>query len=102
MDKQKGTFQSIGKQKAIKYARSKKWKKLSNEEKVKIQLYTKELCMPFDIFHEAMEKVLDRPVFTHEFAFTGNLQAEFEKRKDRPAFEEIVALLDSKVIVVVI
>ena len=67
------------------------------------QLHEERLCMPFDVFHEALEKAIGRPVFTHELG----LDAEGIKREllgDRPAptLEEIIALIpaDKRVIVV--
>jgi len=49
-------------------------------EIVKFQLYQELLCVSFERFHKALEKVLDRPVFTHEFAFTDILQEELETK----------------------
>ena len=57
------------------------------------QIEQKLLCMPFAVFHEAMEKALDRPVFTHEFAFVDNLKKELYGEKEPPTFEEICALI---------
>jgi hypothetical protein len=35
--------------------------------------------MPFDVFHEAVEKTIGRPVFTHEFGVNANgIRAEIE------------------------
>jgi len=40
---------------------------LRDEEIVKFQLFQDCLAIPFDRFHAAIEKVLKRPVYTHEF-----------------------------------
>lgn len=48
---------------------------------VDFQLYEPRLCMPFDLFHAAVEKVFGRPVWTHEFANSTRLQEEFERRR---------------------
>lgn len=45
------------------------WKTATPKEIVAFQMFEPLLCMPFDDFHEAVEKVLGYPVFTHEFAF---------------------------------
>ena len=58
---------SIGKEKAIKLSLTEWWKEKSYREIAEFQLFTAELCCPFDVFHEAVEKSLGRPVFTHEF-----------------------------------
>ena len=51
------------------------------------------LCMPFDVFHKAMEETLGRPVFTHEFAFRDSLRKELLGEKPSPTFEEIINLI---------
>ena len=48
------------------------------EEIVAFQLYEERLCMPFPLFHKAVEEALGRPVYTHEFAGVENLRQEFE------------------------
>lgn len=79
------------------------YKKLSHYDIVKFQLFEPMLCMPFDIFHEAVEKVLKRPVFTHEFAFIDSLKKEFLGEKTPPTFKEIMDLIpeDKRIIVLV-
>jgi hypothetical protein len=69
------------------------WKNWTDEEIVKLQLYQRLLCIPRTRFHEAIEKVLGRPVWTHEFASQENLMAEYEGKRPKPTFEEIVDLL---------
>ena len=55
------------KSEAVKLFESKFWEDMSFEEKAKFQISEKRLCMSFDVFHEAVEKTIGRPVFTHEF-----------------------------------
>ena len=78
---------------AIKIAKSEIWKDMTDEEIVKFQLFTDRLCMPFGEFHRAIESVLGRPVYTHEFGSAGNLKKEFLKEKQAPTFEEICNLI---------
>jgi len=61
------TMKQLTTEQAIKFAKSKVYKKWTNEQIVRFQLFQKKLCMDFSRFHEALETVLDRPVFTHEF-----------------------------------
>jgi len=75
------------------FSEKKKYKKMTNLEKVKFQLFQDKLCMPFSVFHEAIEKVLGRPVYTHEFAFSDNLKEEFLKKRPAPTLQEILELL---------
>lgn len=63
---------------AVKMTDSKWYELKTAEEIVKFQLYEERLCMPFPLFHKAIEEVLGRPVYTHEFARVKNLQKEFE------------------------
>lgn len=42
-------------------------KKMTKQEKLIVSAYTGFLMTNFDDFHEYVEKLLNRPVFTHEF-----------------------------------
>jgi len=53
---------------AIARARAKWWLTKSPREIAEFQLREPKLCMDFAAFHEAVERALGRPVFTHEFA----------------------------------
>jgi len=91
---------------AIKLAESNWWENKTPEEIVAFQLYEGKLCMPFDKFHEAVEKALKRPVWTHEFARPEILRAEFEKKIPRRTVADSFNLLqelakDKQIIVVV-
>ena len=59
------------------------WKTASTKEIVAFQLYEDRLCMPFDLFHAAVEKELGRPVFTHEFVLADSLKKEFEDKEEQ-------------------
>lgn len=65
------------KEEAIKLAESKFWEPLSDVERTRFQLFEEKLCMPFGVFHAAVEGALERPVQTLEFAFAGVLESEF-------------------------
>lgn len=70
---------SIGKTKAIELGKLEWWKDKSPLEIVKVQLFTEELCCDFGIYHDAMEKVLGRAIFSHEFIDPEKLIKEFEE-----------------------
>lgn len=55
------------KEDAIALSESKFWETMSYRDRAMFQMFEPLLCMPFDVFHEAVEKTLSRPVFTHEF-----------------------------------
>lgn len=43
----------------------------SSKEIVEFQLFEERLCMPFDLFHAAIEKELERLIQTAEFSSKG-------------------------------
>ena len=49
-----------------------------NGEIVEYQLYHDNLAVPFGRFHAAIEAVLGRSVWTHEFTNSDRLRKEFE------------------------
>ena len=69
----------LSKEEAIEFYESGTWKNMPDYEKVKLQLYQERLCMPFDVFHAAVEAALGHSVFTHEFAEIDKIRAEFER-----------------------
>ena len=86
--------QSIGRSRAIALFESRWWLTRSTREIAKFQLFTVELCLPFSIFHRALEDVLGRPIWIHEFGL--NLEAlvqEFLDERDAPTLAEILQLL---------
>ena len=78
---------------AIAFGENKLWEPLSYRERAELQLFQEKLCMPFGVFHEAIEKTLNRPVYTHEFAFIDELRKEFLGEKPAPTFEDIISLI---------
>ena len=89
------------KNEAILKAQSGWWETATPEAIVDFQLYESRLCMPFDEYHKAIEKVFRRPVWTHEFADQKALQAEYEGRKRAPSMSEIIELLPTEKTIVV-
>ena len=96
-------IQQLTEEQAIAIHESKMWEKWSNEEIVRFQLFQERLCVPFGRFHEAVEKVLDRPVWTHEFAFKQRLIDEYLGKRSKPTLEEIINLIpvDKRIIITV-
>jgi len=72
-----------------------------DEKIVRFQLYEETLCMPFARFHAAVEAVLERPVWTHEFAEPDSLRAEYEGKRDKPTMNEILAMIPADKLLVV-
>lgn len=82
---------------------SKFWEPMSHRERAEFQLFTDRLCMPFDVFQEAVEKALGRSVWTHEFAGRDALQQELLGNRPSPTMQEIIDLIpaDKRIIVTV-
>jgi len=86
-------MRQFNKEEAISIYESKIWEQWSPEDIVAIQLFQNRLLVPFDKFHEAIEKVLDRPVWTHEFADQNRMIEEYLGIRSKPTFEEILNLI---------
>ncbi|MSU51213.1 MAG: hypothetical protein EXS37_19350 [Opitutus sp.] len=83
---------SIGRRRAIALVETKWWLVRSPRQIARVQLFTVEQCVPFDVFHRAMEVSLGRPVWIHEFGLSlENLIQEFLGERDEPTLEEIFA-----------
>lgn len=84
----------ITKEDAKRLFETKFWEKMTYREIAVFQMNTKILCMPFDIFHEALEKTLGRPVYTSEFGlnYKGLLQ-ELNGEKEAPSLQEILEMI---------
>lgn len=86
--------EQLTKEQAILFGENKMYEKMTHEEIVRFQLFQKLMCMPFSVFHEAIEKVLDRPVYTHEFGLNyDGLVKEYLGEQDPPTLEEIINLI---------
>jgi hypothetical protein len=94
---------NMTKEEAIKLADSRFWEGMTPRERATFQLFEDRLCMPLDVFHEALEEALGRPVFTHELGLNREgIQAELHGEAKRPTMQEIIDLIpaDKRVIVV--
>ena len=70
---------------AIRMAQSNWWTGMSPRDIAMFQLHEPLLCMPFEVFHDAVEKALGRSVWRHEFAKADELRGELAvkiKRKE--------------------
>ncbi len=93
----------MNKEQAIKLYNSKFWEPMSYKDRAIFQLWEDKLCMPFNVFHEAIEKALGRPVFTHEFGLNRDgLKKELLGEAPTPSFEDIINLIpeDKRLIVI--
>jgi hypothetical protein len=89
-----GYQQSIGRRRAAALFESQWWIDRDAREIAKFQLLTRELCLPFDVFHRALEATLGRDVWLHEFGFNvDGLIHELLGEADPPDLDAILALI---------
>jgi len=69
------------------------WESLAYVERARFQLSEERLCMPFDIFVEAVERALGRPVRVGEFLQPRRLLAELSGEQTVLDVDELLSLL---------
>lgn len=95
-------MKQLTKEQAIAFAENKCYEGMTYRQIAEFQIEQDKLCMPFGIFHEAIEKTLGRPVFTHEFGFNREgLKKELYGEKEPPTFEEICALIPKEKLILI-
>lgn len=80
----------FNKEEATKFAESNVWEIMTADEIVKLQLFQKLCMVPFNLFHESLEKVLGRGVCTYEFADFKSLQNEYLGKIEKPSMDDIM------------
>lgn len=101
MGKQHLEGEQLTRDQAVSFAESGAWEKLELKERAQFQLGQECLCMPLSAFHESVEALLGRPVWTHEFADSERLSAEAEGHAPKPTMDEIISLLPGTPIILV-
>jgi len=82
---------------AIELAKSGAWKEMTFRQRAEFQMLQRLLCMPFNIFHESVEKTLGRSVYTHEFGLNRDgLMAELFGDKELPTLQEIIEMIPAE------
>lgn len=93
----------LTKEQALSLYDSNFWENMSPRERAVFQMNEPRLCMPFEVFHEAMEKTLGRGVFTHEFGLNyDGLLKELMDGAPAPSFEEIMNLIPAEKRIVIV
>lgn len=88
--------QEITREQAVALSHTQFWQQMTPRDIAVLQLFTPRLCVPFSTFHEAIEKAVDRPVFSHEFgiqAMVDNLKQALLAGAPEPTFDELVELI---------
>ena len=95
-------MKQLTKEQAIKFGENKCYENMSYRQIAEFQIEQDRLCMPFEMFHEAIEKTLGRPVFTHEFALNRNrLKKELYGEKESPTFEDVISLIPKEKLILI-
>lgn len=88
------TSPQLTEEQALDLFKSDFWKTLTLKQRARLQAIQGRLFMPFAVFHEAVEKTLGRPVYTHEFGLNWNgIKAELFDGDAAPTMEEIENLI---------
>ena len=97
-----GTMKQLTEKEAIAFFESKVWETWNERQISEFQIEQDRLCVPFDVFHEALEKALKRPVFTHEFGCNlEGLKRELYGEKEPPTLEDILSWIPKEKLMVV-
>jgi hypothetical protein len=98
------SYKELSEDEAVAFYNSGVWKTWSDEQIVEFQLFQPCLAVPFGRFHEAIEKVLGRSVWIHEFGFSEQLKDEYLGKTPAPdmqgIFDKLVDLVGDKPITV--
>jgi len=93
----------LNKEQAIAYAESREWEKLDDRTLALFQLDQKLLCVPFDRFHQAVERSCGRPVYSHELGlYRDELFSEILGDRPAPSLDEIMSLLPANKTIVAV
>ncbi len=93
----------LSKEQAVAFFDSKAWEQMTDRQIVELQLFTERLCIPFGRFHQAIEAVLGRSVWTHEFVLNlVGIQQEFLGNRKPPTMAEIIELIpeDKRIVII--
>ncbi len=93
----------VTEEQAIELSKSNFWESMDFRARAGFQLFQTRLCMPFSVFHEALEKSLGRGVFTHEIGLNyEGLCKEFLGESPAPTFQQILEMIpaDKRVLVI--
>lgn len=93
--------QQMTKDEAIAFSKSGRWKDLTDDQLFRLQMSQEKLCVPFSEFHRAAEAALNRPIFTHEFAYPDRLWEEYHGLRDKATLDDILDLLPADKTIVV-
>lgn len=84
----------LTREQAICMAPSNWWADMAARDITMFQMHESRLCMPFHVFHEAVEQALNRPVYAHEFGLNRDgLLRELLGEQPTPTLDKIIRLI---------
>ncbi len=84
----------LTREQAVEFFDSKAYESMDDRQKAEFQMEQDRLCMPMDVFQLALEKTLDRPVFTHELGMNrSGLKQELFLNAKPPSLEEVMNMI---------
>jgi hypothetical protein len=87
---------------ALRMVHSNWWADMEARDIAMFQMHERRPCMPFHVFHKAMEQALDRPVYMHEFGLNfDGLRKELLGEQPAPTLDEILRLIPASKRVVI-
>ena len=87
-------MKEITREQAIALHDTRFWEGMSARDIATFQLHEDKLCMPFDVFHLALEEALGRPVWTHELGMNRDgIMRELAGDAEPPSMEDIINLI---------
>lgn len=94
-------MKQLTKEQAIAFGESKAYEGMSSRQIAQFQLSQRKLCMPFNVFHKAVEEALGRPVYTHEFVNPELLLKELIGDIPTPTLEEIIKQIPAEKLILI-
>lgn len=95
-------MKQLTKEQAIAFGENKLYEGMTSRQIAEFQLEQEKLCMPFDVFHKALEETLGRPVYTHELALNcEGLRKEIRGESPALTFDEIINLIPKEKLLII-
>ena len=89
-----GNITQLTREQAVDCGENQHWQSWSLEIRALFQVHQSRLCMPLEVYHEALTKTLGRIVLSHEIYLNQpRLRAELLGLAGAPTIDQIIALL---------
>lgn len=87
-------MKQLTREQVIAFCENKCYEGMTSRQIAEFQIEQDRLCVPFGVFHKAIEEALGRPVYIYEFELNRDgLRKELRGEKESPTLEEIINLI---------